>query len=91
MPWARRCGGKRQTWLQFYGLRAAEVMGVFAEVIRRHRPHGAGDRHPDRRGWGWRSQILMRRWWWPKACAPPVDSFDAYAVTGYFSALAGVG
>lgn len=78
--------GKSETgWAQFYGLRAAQVMGIFTQVF--------GDEAEDRlvrvvathTGWpGIEEQILMAPLAFLKLGHPPKDSFDAYAVTGYF-------
>jgi len=82
--------GADQTWVQFYGLRAAQVMNIWADVY--------GDRAPARltrivatqTGWiGLEAQILDAPRVVAEGLPPPVDSFDAYAVTGYFSALLG--
>ncbi|GAB1360941.1 hypothetical protein MASR1M32_01770 [Rhodobacter sp.] len=90
--WAEEMGrarwGAEGTWLQFYGTRAAEIMGVFAAEM------GGTDRMvrvvATQTGVkGAEEQILLA----PRAVAeglpPPADSFDAYAVTGYFSGLLG--
>jgi hypothetical protein len=90
--WADAMGkerwGQEATWLQFYGLRAAEVMGVFAEGM------GGTDRMvrviATQTGVkGIEEQILMAPLAVAEGLPPPVDSFDAYAVTGYFSGLLG--
>ena len=90
--WAEAMGkarwGQDGTWLQFYGLRAAEVMGVFsaemgepARVVRVVATQTGVK--------GVEAQILMAPLAVAEGLAPPVDSFDAYAVTGYFSGLLG--
>ncbi|MFZ1469527.1 MAG: hypothetical protein WAT09_11205 [Paracoccaceae bacterium] len=90
--WAEEMGrarwGQDGTWLQFYGLRAAEVMGVFsaemgdpARVVRVISTQTGVK--------GVEEQILMAPLAVAEGAAPPVDSFDAYAVTGYFSGLLG--
>ncbi len=90
--WADAMGrdrwGQEATWLQFYGLRAAEVMGVFAAEM------GGTDRMvrviATQTGVkGIEEQILMAPLAVAEGLKPPVDSFDAYAVTGYFSGLLG--
>ena len=77
--------GREHTWVQFYALRAAEVADIWAATF--------GD--PDRlvrvistqTGWrGLEDQILDAPLVLAEGRAPPAQSFDAYAVTGYFSA-----
>lgn len=87
--WAEAQGkarwGKDGAWVQFYALRAAQMADIWAEVFKAT---------PDRltriiavqTGWlGLESQILDAPLVVAEGLAPPVQSFDAYAVTGYFS------
>jgi hypothetical protein len=74
-------------WVQFYAMRAAEVADIWAEVF------GAAGRNRLTRviatqtGWaGLEAQILDAPLAVAEGRKPPVDSFDAYAVTGYFAA-----
>lgn len=72
-------------WMQFYGLRAAQVMDIWTEVY--------GEEASDRlvrvvtthTGWPGLEEAILRA---PLAYLSlgrmPQDSFDAYAVTGYF-------
>jgi hypothetical protein len=91
--WAEEQGkalwGQDQTWVQYYARRAAEVADIWAGVF-------ADD--PSRlmriiamqTGWlGLETQILDAPLVVAEGRNPPVDSFDAYAITGYFSALLG--
>ena len=91
--WAEEQGrarwGKESTWVQFYALRAAEIMAVWSQVF--------ADT-PDRlvrvvavqTGWlGLEEQILDAPLLVAEGRSPPAEGFDAYAVTGYFSALIG--
>ncbi|MES2665273.1 MAG: hypothetical protein V4712_04185 [Pseudomonadota bacterium] len=91
--WAEEQGkarwGRDQTWVQFYALRAAQVMGIWSNV------YGAEAKARLVRviatqtgAKGLEEQILDA----PLVLAEGVDlagSFDAYAVTGYFSGLLG--
>ncbi|WP_299937904.1 calcium-binding protein [uncultured Pelagimonas sp.] len=72
-------------WMQFYGLRAAQVMNIWSDVY--------GDAGKDRlvrvvgthTGWpGLEEDILRAPLAFLQLGAFPQDSFDAYAVTGYF-------
>jgi hypothetical protein len=81
--------GQDQTWVQFYARRAAEVAGIWAEVFKDD-PARLVRVIAVQTGWlGLESQILDAPLVVAEGRAPPVDSFDAYAVTGYFSALLG--
>ena len=77
------------TWVQFYARRAAEVADIWADVFKDD-PARLVRIIGVQTGWlGLETQILDA----PRVVAegrnPPADSFDAYAVTGYFSALLG--
>ena len=87
-----RWGGS-DLWMQYYGGRAAEVAGIWSEVF--------GDTTPERlvrvlstqTGWlGLEEQILQAPLWVAEdpARRPPAQSFDAYAVTGYFGGILGL-
>lgn len=74
-------------WVQYYGMRAAEVANIWAEVF--------GDVGKDRltrvistqTAWlGLEEQILHAPLAVAEGRKPPAASFDAYAVTGYFAA-----
>ncbi len=77
------------TWVQFYARRAAEVADIWANVFkddpaRLMRVIGV------QTGWlGLETQILDAPLVVAEGRKAPVESFDAYAVTGYFSALLG--
>ncbi len=85
---ARARWGGDSKWVQFYALRAAQVAGIWADTFD----------DPDRlvrviatqTGWlGLEDQILAAPDVIAEGLPPPAESFDAYAVTGYFSALLG--
>lgn len=82
--------GDENAWMQVYGLRAAEVMAIWTEVF--------GDEAPARlvrvigtqTGWlGLEEQMLDAPRGVAEGRRPPRESFDAYAVTGYFAAMLG--
>jgi hypothetical protein len=77
-------------WVQFYALRAAEVAQIWADVF--------GDQAKERlvrviatqTGWlGLEDQILSAPLVTAEGRSAASDSFDAYAVTGYFAASLG--
>jgi hypothetical protein len=92
--WAEAQGrsrwGRESTWVQYYALRAGEVATIWAGVF--------GDASKDRlvrviatqTGWlGLEEQILTAPDVMAEGRPAPATLFDAYAVTGYFSALLG--
>lgn len=91
--WAEEQGkarwGQDQTWVQFYALRASQVADLWAQAF-------ADD--PTRlvrvisvqTGWiGLEDQILRAPLVMGEGLDAPATHFDAYAVTGYFSAMLG--
>lgn len=81
--WNAAPGG--DAWMQFAGLRAAEVADLWGETF--------GEQAEDRlvrvvsvhTGWlGLETPLLEAPLAVAEGLAPPVESFDAYAVTGYF-------
>ncbi|SFD71631.1 calcium-binding protein [Roseivivax sediminis] len=80
-----RWGESGTGWMQFYGLRAAQIMDIWTEVF----GGAASDRlvrvvsvHT---GWpGLEEHVLTAPLAFLELGRPPQDSFDAYAVTGYF-------
>lgn len=88
---ARARWGENDKWMQFYGLRAAEVAGIWSEVF--------GDSAEDRlvnvistqTGWlGLENEALHAPLAVAEGSAPPYLSFDAYAVSGYFGGVLGL-
>ncbi|MBN2630471.1 MAG: hypothetical protein JXR75_08020 [Rhodobacteraceae bacterium] len=82
--------GRDNTWVQYYALRAGEVASIWADVF--------GEAGKDRlvrvistqTGWvGLEEQILNAPDILAEGRPAPATLFDAYAVTGYFSALLG--
>jgi len=78
--------GKQDGWMQFAGMRAAVMAGIWGDVF----GASASDRlvrviatHTD---WPGLEESLLQAplWQAENGNAPPVSSFDAYAVTGYF-------
>ncbi|KAB2539503.1 type I secretion protein [Salipiger aestuarii] len=78
-------GPSETGWIQYYGLRAAQAMRIWAEVF--------GDAAQDRlvrvvathTGWpGLEENILVAPLAYLELGHPPAADFDAYAVAGYF-------
>ncbi len=78
---------QQYSWLQFYGMRAAEIMAVWTEVLGSGRLVRVVATQTGNKGV--EDQILNAPRVVGEGKPPPVQSFDAYAVTGYFAALLG--
>jgi hypothetical protein len=95
--WAEEQGqarwGRASTWMQYYALRATQMAQIWTDAF--------GAAAPDRlvrvlavqTGWmGLEHDALMAPLWVaedPATLRPPFESFDAYAITGYFSGMLG--
>ena len=91
--WAEEQGKARwqqeHTWVQFYALRASQVADIWAEVFADN-PSRLVRIVSVQTGWlGLEQQILDAPLVLAETGQAPAKSFDAYAVTGYFSALLG--
>ena len=91
--WAEELGkalwNQDGTWVQFYARRAAEMADIWAEAFKDD-PSRLVRVIAVQTGWlGLEEQILDAPLVVAEGRSPPVDSFDAYAVTGYFSGLLG--
>lgn len=74
-------------WVQYYGLRAAEVADIWAEVFGQAGKDRLARVIATQTGWmGLEDQILNAPLVVAEGRTRPADSFDAYAVTGYFAA-----
>ncbi|WP_232796491.1 hypothetical protein [Roseovarius salinarum] len=79
--------GKEHKGVQFYGMRAAQVARLWAEVFGDVRDRLTTVVATHTRWLGLETQILDAPLWVneaPEQNAPPAQAFDAYAVTGYF-------
>ena len=91
--WAEEQGiarwGQDKTWVQFYGLRAAQVMAIWSDMFK-DAPTRLTRIVSVQTGWlGLEEQILDAPLVVAEGLPPPAASFDAYAITGYFSAELG--
>lgn len=92
---ARARWGVESAWVQFYGLRAAEMARIWAEVFA---AVGQRDRLmrviATQTGWlGLEEDVLGAPLFVAedrRLNAPPAEAFDAYAIAGYFSAGLGM-
>lgn len=85
---ARRCTGspdRGTAWMQLYGLRAAEVMDIFSDVFGRDaRTRLIRVAATQTAFLGLEEAVLEAPLAVCEGKRPPKESFDAYAVTGYF-------
>ncbi len=92
--WAEEQGQARwdqkDTWVQFYALRATQVADIWAGVFADQAPTRLRRVIATQTGWyGLEDQILNAPLVTAEGNPAPATHFDAYAVTGYFSALLG--
>lgn len=81
---------EKDKWMQFYGLRAAEVARIWSEVFA-----GAEDRLVNvissQTGWlGLETEVLDAPLAGAEGLPAPATAFDAYAITGYFGGVLGL-
>lgn len=86
----KRRWGQEGTWLQYYGLRAAEMAAIWREVFGPDADSRLVTVIATQTGAkGAETQILDAPLAVAEGLPPPAQAFDAYAVTGYFAALLG--
>ncbi|MDU8910806.1 calcium-binding protein [Aestuariicoccus sp. MJ-SS9] len=80
-----RWGQSQTGWMQFYALRAAQVMDIWTEVFGAEADDRLVRVVATHTGWpGLEEDILIAPLAFLELGRLPRDSFDAYAVTGYF-------
>ncbi|NNE52956.1 MAG: hypothetical protein HKN30_11210 [Sulfitobacter sp.] len=92
--WADESGrarwGKDDTWMQFYGLRAAEVARIMTEVFGPEAEKRLVNVISTQTGWlGLETEALDAPLAQAEGLPAPASAFDAYAVTGYFGGQLG--
>ena len=82
--------GQNDKWMQFYGLRAAEVARIWTDVFGTEAEARLVNVISSQTGWlGLESEALTAPLATAEGLPAPAEAFDAYAVTGYFSANLG--
>lgn len=82
--------GERDKWVQYYGLRAAEVARIWSEVFGDEAKTRLVNVVSTQTGWlGLEHEILKAPLVTNEGIAAPHTAFDAYAVTGYFGGVLG--
>lgn len=93
--WAQEAARTRwqtegDAWVQYYGLRAAEVADIWTEVFGDEADARLNRVIATQTGWrGLEEAILDAPLARAEGRPAPVESFDSYAVTGYFAAALG--
>ncbi|MBI6630202.1 hypothetical protein [Pontibaca salina] len=78
------------SWMQFYGMRAAQIAGIWTDVF-----GASADRRlvrviSSQAGWlGLEKMALEAPLWQAEGNPAPYTAFDAYAITGYFGHILG--
>ena len=82
--------GQENKWVQFYGTRAAEMAHIWTEIYGEEAPKRLVRVVATQTGWpGLEEEILNAPARRDGVPSPAYKGFDAYAITGYFSALLG--
>ncbi|WP_417524674.1 calcium-binding protein [Marinovum sp.] len=77
-------------WMQFAGMRAAQVADIWTEVFGAQAPARLVNVIGVHTGWpGLEEPLLEAPLWQAEGNAPPAERFQAYAVSGYFGHLIG--
>lgn len=82
----------KDVWMQFYGLRAAEIAHIWSAVYGVEAEARLVNVIATQTGWqGLEKQTLEAPLWRAEAAdhTPPAEAFDAYAVAGYFGRVLG--
>tara|TARA_R110002110_G_scaffold123078_5_gene299628 strand:- start:3483 stop:6008 length:2526 start_codon:yes stop_codon:yes gene_type:complete len=93
--WADEQGRTRwsakDTWMQYYGLRAAQVARIWSQVFGQSAQDRLVNVISSQTGWlGLETEVLTAPLVQAEGGTAPVDAFDAYAVTGYFGGVLGL-
>ena len=83
--------GQKDKWMQYYGLRAAEVARLWSEVFGAEAETRLVNVISSQTGWlGLETEALEAPLAVTGGLPAPVTAFDAYAVTGYFGGVLGL-
>ncbi|WP_386625760.1 hypothetical protein [Sulfitobacter geojensis] len=83
--------GQKDKWMQLYGLRAAEVARIWSDVFAGEAEERLVNVISSQTGWlGLETEAFTAPLAVAEGMEPPVDAFDAYAVTGYFGGVLGL-
>ena len=83
--------GQNDKWMQYYGLRAAEVARIWSEVFAAEPEGRLINVISSQTGWlGLESEALEAPLAVAEGLPMPASAFDAYAITGYFGGILGL-
>lgn len=83
--------GHNDKWMQYYGVRAAEVAQIWTQVFDGSADHRLVNVISSQTGWlGLETEAMNAPMGQAKGAAAPVEAFDAYAITGYFGGVLGL-
>lgn len=83
--------GQKDKWMQLYGLRAAEVARIWTEVFAKEPKGRLVNVISSQTGWlGLEDEAFTAPLAVAEGLSPPVEAFDAYAVSGYFGGVLGL-
>lgn len=83
--------GQSDKWMQFYGLRAAEVARIWTEIFGAEADARLINVISTQTGWlGLESEALEAPLAVAEGVAPPKNAFQAYAISGYFGGVLGL-
>jgi hypothetical protein len=84
--------GAKDAWMQFYGMRAAQMAQIWSKVFGNQAGARLVNVISSQTGWmGLEEQVLQAPLWVAQTPGgkPPAAYFDAYGVTGYFGGILG--
>lgn len=82
--------GEKDKWMQYHGLRAAEVARIWSEVFAGQPEGRLINVISSQTGWlGLEAEVLEAPLAQQEGAAAPAAAFDAYAITGYFGGILG--
>ncbi|MEW9918956.1 hypothetical protein AB2B41_05045 [Marimonas sp. MJW-29] len=83
--------GQADKWMQFYGLRAAEVARIWSDVFAGAPEGRLINVISSQTGWlGLETEVLEAPLAVAEGLPAPANAFDAYAITGYFGGVLGL-
>lgn len=87
---ARARWNAKDAWMQFYGMRAAQIAGIWTDVFGTSADKRLVRVISSQAGWlGLEEMALEAPLWQAEGNPAPSTAFDAYAITGYFGRVLG--
>lgn len=87
---ARGRWNAKDAWMQFYGMRAAQIAGIWTDAFGASADERLVRVISSQAGWlGLEEMALDAPLWQAEGNPAPFTAFDAYAITGYFGSVLG--